>query len=181
MFTRRLIAATGLVAVGLATAAGTASAKPIIHQFEEESWSGEFDCNGLITLQFEGGQQWHVLINQRGPNGPIYGGATTSGSTTYTNPDNGKTFTATLRGLDRELKSTDNGDGTATLRIIQPGARKYYGPDGRLVFIDAGYLEVVLVYDYVNDEEVSWTFVRSAGRAETADRDFCTDMAELLG
>ena len=40
MFTRRLIAVTGFVVGGLATAAGTASAKPIIHQFEEETWSG---------------------------------------------------------------------------------------------------------------------------------------------
>jgi hypothetical protein len=181
MTIRRFIGAGSLVAGLALIGGGAAHADPIIHEFGEDTWSGEFDCDGLITLQYEGGERWHFLLNQRGPNGLPHGQANVSGSNTVTNPETGKTFTSIWRVLDKDLKVVDNGDGTATIRVISPGPVKYYGPDGKLMFIDTGYFEAELVYDYVNDEEVSWTFVRSAGRADTFDRDFCTDMAEFLG
>ena len=62
---------------------GGAAAGPITHEFGGDSWSGEFDCDGLITLQFEGGNRWHGLLNERGPDGPIYGQANVSGTNTW--------------------------------------------------------------------------------------------------
>jgi hypothetical protein len=181
MFINRFIGAILFVAGALLAATGTANAGPLEHEFGEDSWFVEFDCDGLITLQSAGSEQWHVLVNQRGPDGLPYGQANISGSNTFTNPDTGKTFTATWQLLDKDLKVTDNGDGTATIRLITTGPVKFYGPDGRRMFIDTGLREAELVYDYVNDEEISWTFARFVGRVDTYGRDFCTDMAEFLG
>lgn len=181
MFIKRFIVAIVFVAGALFASTGTANAAPLEHGFGEDSWFDEFDCNGLITLQSAGSEQWHYLLNQRGPNGLMYDQVNVSGTNTFTNPDTGKTFTATWRGLGKELKVTDNGDGTVTIRVISAGPVKYYGPDGQRMFIDTGYFEAERVYDYVNDVEISWTFVRSVGRFDTAGRDFCMDMAEFLG
>jgi hypothetical protein len=64
-------------------------------------------------------------------------GAGGTGTESFTNLANDKTFTNVFTQVNKDLKVTDNGDGTLTILGMGAGMSKYLGPDGFL-FLDAG-------------------------------------------
>ena len=157
----------------------TALAKPAEHFFDEGSFSDVFDCDGL-ELEEEVTFREHVLINGRGQDRVPHFQANVSATHVITNPANGKTFTISFRFLDQDQSVTGNDDGTLTVIILLAGRVQHYGPDGKLLFLDAGQLVVETLWDdggtFLDREEL-----KAVGRSDTADRDFCADMHELLG
>jgi hypothetical protein len=178
---RRTLAAGALTAMMLAATAGAAAAEPIEHAMFEESFSTQFDCGDGLILQIEGRDAVHFLLVARGPDGLLSGQAIVNGTTVYTNPANGKTFTTTYQFLDKDLKVTDNGDGTYNLVVMHSGQVASYGPDGSRLLMDAGMFVFNGVLDVANGEFVFGEDLRQAGRWDTDGRDFCSDMHEFLG
>jgi hypothetical protein len=111
------------------------------------------------------------------------------GTDTLTNLANGKTFTQVFNTVVKDLKVTDNGDGTLTIIALATGSLKVYGPDGRLLFNDPGQVRFELVLDHAgtptdpsDDVELSFRMIReSTGRNDLVDHDFCTDVQNAIG
>jgi hypothetical protein len=85
---------------------------------------------------------------------------------------------------------TDNGDGTLTILVLVAGSQFAYGPDGTRLFLDAGTFRFKFMVDHggtptdpFDDVEIEGSFelVKEAGRADTANRDFCEDIHEFIG
>lgn len=176
----RTLAAGALTAMLLVATAGAAAAEPIEHAMFEEPFSNEIDCGDGLNVLVEGQDSVHFLLLARGPGGMLYGQANIAGAVSFTNPANGNSVTSTYHHLDKDLKVTDNGDGTYTVVVLNAGSQSLFGPDGRQLLLDAGQLLIELVLD-VNGEFISGEVLRQAGRWDTDGRDFCSDMHEFLG
>jgi hypothetical protein len=60
----------------------------------------------------------------------------------FTDLATGKSFTNVLNIVNKDLKVTDNGDGTLTIVAMTTGSIKNYGPDGNLLFNDPGQIRI---------------------------------------
>jgi hypothetical protein len=101
-------------------------------------------------------------------------GAGGTGTESFTNLANDKTFTNVFTQVNKDLKMTDNGDGTLTILGMGAGMSKYLGPDGFL-FLDAGQFRFEVLIDHggmptdpSDDEEIEGTFrvVRGPDRTQ---------------
>jgi hypothetical protein len=51
----------------------------------------------------------------------------------YTNLANDKSFTAVTNAIEKDLRVTDNGDGTLTILVLSTGNAVLYGEDGKAI------------------------------------------------
>jgi hypothetical protein len=101
---------------------------------------------------------------------------------TTTNGDNSVTSRSTF--IDKDLRVTDNGDGTLTILILSTGNAVLYGPDGKAIARNPGQTRAELVVDHGgtptdpdDDEEISFEIVKgSTGRTD----DFCAAAVPVL-
>jgi len=183
--------ASGLAAVMVGTAATPAVAKPLERgHFDETTSEVVEDFCGDLTVRIVSDVRGSFLFNVRGPNGLGYGVENVHGSTTYTNLATGKSFTEVFNTVSKDLKVTDNGDGTLTLLVLATGSYKAFGPDGEWLFQDPGQLRFELLIDYSGtltdpSDDVFLEFLGvvkgSTGRSDTEGRDFCADIHEFTG
>jgi len=102
-----------------------------------------------------------------------------------TNLANGRFVTSTARNIEKDLRITDNGDGTLTILVLATGNAALYGADGTALARNPGQTRFELVIDQAgtpgdpfDDEVVSQTVVKeSTGRSD----DFCTAAVAALG
>lgn len=124
-----------------------------------------------------------------GPDGLIYFADRVRLTDSWTNLANDQTFTVVVNGQQKDLRVTDNGDGTLTILVLGAGRQSAYGPDGTRLFLDAGTFRFRLLVDHggtptdpFDDVLLEFLgFVKEAGRSDTADRDFCEDIHEFIG
>jgi hypothetical protein len=118
----------------VAAAVVPSSAAPVVHERFTESFSEVVDdfCDE-ITARIDEQATGTFLLNARGPDGLLYGQATVRRTLSFTNVANGKTFTWVSSFVDKDLKVTDNGDGTFTLITQFAGGTRSYGPDGNFL------------------------------------------------
>lgn len=174
----------------LVTAGPAAAAPPLEHEHFQDDFVELDDevCPGL-SLEVEVHVQGSFLLVRHGPDGLAYGGEQVRGTQSFTNVENDKTFTVAFSNFTRDLTVTDNGDGTLTILGVSAGVQKAIGPDGEVLFIDAGpvFFEVLIDHagtptDPSDDEFLEFLgIVRQEGRNDTADRDFCTDLQTFIG
>ena len=186
-----------LVSSGLAAAAATAFVSLIAvspaaaappDRFVDQSDQIIEDFCGDLTVR----EVVDVTVTEsgmaRGSDGLIYFASHVRGSVSYTNVENGLTFTNTFNTLSKDLSVTDNGDGTLTVLVLATGNSTVYGPDGQ-VLRDPGQTRFELVVDHggtptdpSDDEVISETVVKeSTGRSDLEGRDFCDDIHEFIG
>ena len=134
---KRLAALPAVALVMGAVVVAPASAAPVVHEQFTESFSVVIDdfC-GEITARLDEHATGTFLLNVRGPDGLAYGQATVRRTLSFTNLANDKTYTLVSSFVDKDLKVTDNGDGTFTLITQFAGGTRSYGPDGE--FLGAG-------------------------------------------
>jgi hypothetical protein len=143
--------AAGLAMVGSMTLAGGASAKPIEHT----DFHGEFtetipdfcDVSGL-TVEFDHVDDGRFLFNPHGPDGLAYAQATLKFTNAYTNLENGNTVTEVGNAVDKDLRVTDNGDGTLTILVLTTGNVAVYGPDGKALARNPGQVRFEILIDH---------------------------------
>lgn len=192
-----LLSRRGLVlalAVALVSSlAVTAQAKPLererIHDSESVVHEDFCDVADLDVLE-ERSLYFNVMLNQRGKDKIAYFTGNVHGSWVWTNLATGKTLTEVANFVDKDLKITDNGDGTMTLLIMLAGSAKVYGPDGKLLFNDPGQVRFEVLIDHngtlsdpSDDEFLEFLgFVKgSTGRNDLQGRDFCEDFQTFTG
>jgi len=124
--------------------------------------------------------RFHVVSH--GPDQLLYFGANLKVTQVLTNGDNTVTSRSTF--IDKDVRVTDNGDGTLTILILSTGNAVLYGPDGKAIARNPGQVRIELVVDHggtptdpEDDEEISFEIVKeSTGRSD----DFCAAAVPLL-
>ena len=94
-----------------------------------------------------------------------------------TNLENGKSIRSFARVIEKDLRVTDNGDGTLTVLILATGNAVPYGEDGKAIARNPGQIRVELLIDHggtpndpSDDELLAEELVKgSTGRSD----DFC--------
>jgi hypothetical protein len=195
----KVLAALGAVisAIGISAAsASPALARPLEHDHFDEATSAiaqeEFPgfCDTIVDFPVlhEHHAQGMFLFVLHG-DGLAYGGGPFRSTDVWTNTLNEQTFTITSARQQRDLKVTDNGDGTLTIEGMLSGVQKAYGPDGTLLFIDSGTVRFEFLVDHggTPSDPTDDTFIRDLGvtamhgQADTAGRDFCEDLVSIIG
>ena len=181
---RSALIVTGLVFAGGLIASSSASARPLDKGHFHDVVTDTFDCDGTPT-RFNGDARINFTFVQRGP-GQTYYRESVRGTNVSTNLNTGGTYTQIFTSNSRDLRITDNGDGTLTILAQGSGSDRYYDTNGTLVLNDPGQVRFQYLVDEMgtpdnrfDDEEIDGTFeiVRgSTGRNDTQDRDFCADL-----
>ena len=188
---QRLISVAGATLLLFALTAGSAAAKPIERGHFDDNTSRVIEgfC-GDLTVREDTDVSVNFIFNPQGPDGIPHYMETVSGSVTWTNLANGKSFEQVFHTVSRDLKVTDNGDGTLTILVLATGGGKVYGPDGKLLFKDDGQVRFAFLVDHggtpsdPSDDvflEDLGLVKESTGTNDLQGRDFCDDIHEFIG
>jgi hypothetical protein len=185
---RTLGLAVGLAMVGSMALAGGATAQPIEHTEFHDEFTEVIDdfceVSGL-TVQLDVVADGQLLFNAHGPDGLAYFHLNLGVTTVYTNLANGNTVTEVGNAVDKDLRVTDNGDGTLTILVMTTGNIAVFGPDGKALARNPGQVRFELLVDHggtptdpSDDEELEFLgFVKgSTGRTD----DFCAAVVPAL-
>jgi len=148
--------AVALFGVASIALAGPAGAQPL----DRGTFHDEFtdlvedfcDVPGL-TVQIGGVVDGRFLFNPHGPDGLAYYMESIRISSTFTNVDSGSTITAVERSLFKDLKVTDNGDGTLTILVLGTGNSMLYGQDGKAIARNPGQVRFEVLIDHAGTPE----------------------------
>jgi hypothetical protein len=146
---RTLGLAAGLAMVGLMAVAGGASAEPLEHgEFHDEGTFIEKDFCGVLGLDVQGSFVFdnRFLVNSHGKDALIYFQENYLVTTVFT--ANGNTVTSVERAIGKDLRVTDNGDGTLTILQLATGNATLYGPDGKAIGRNPGQVRFEFVVDH---------------------------------
>jgi len=175
--------ALGLAAAAVLAVPAAAGAKPLEHDhFHEEEHETIVDCG--LTLQFDRVLDGHFLFNPHGPDGLAYGGEQLRGTDTFTLP-NGHTFVVTFSFASRDLRVTDNGDGTLTILAQSAGNFVASGSHSPIVLRSTGIQRVELRVNHAgtptdpsDDEQLEFLGIIKGPTGRTDD--FCEAVVPVL-
>lgn len=146
---RRACLALGAIAA-LAFAAA-ANAGQIFHEtFHEERVEIETnfcDVSGL-TVEFVSVADGRAHAVPHGRAQLPYFGAKIELTETVTNLANDKSLTSFATFIDKDLRVTDNGDGTLTILILTTGNAVLYGNDGKVIARNPGQQRIEIRVDH---------------------------------
>ena len=184
----RLSTILALGATAAVMLAAAASAGQIFREtFHEEDTLvlNDFcDVPGLtVELAFVLDGRVHAVPH--GPDGLPYFGAHFVRTDVYTNLANDKSFTALTTAIEKDLRVTDNGDGTLTILVLSTGNAVLYGEDGKAIARNPGQIRFEILVDHggtptdpSDDEFLAFLGVvkGSTGRSD----DFCAAAVPAL-
>ena len=186
---RKLVAAGGATLLLSVLTVGSAGAKPVDRgSFHDVSSEVIEDFCGDLTVREDVDIRGTFLVNPRGREGILYFHDNAHGSITWTNLATGKSLTFVFNTVSKDHKITANGDGTYTILVLATGGGKILGPDGKLLFSDAGQIRFASVVDFSGTptDPSDDVFIEdlglvkgSTGTNDLAGRDFCADMHEF--
>jgi hypothetical protein len=167
-----------------------AAARPIeLDHWEDRSTEVITDFCGTLTVRLDFRVRGSFLLVPHAASRLAYAMDHFHGSVSYTNLANDRTLTEMFNNVVKDLKVTNNGDGTLTILVNAAGSNKVY-VEGKLMFVDTGQVRFAFVVDHSgtprdpsDDEFVTDLGVvkESTGRNDLEDRDFCEDIREFIG
>jgi hypothetical protein len=187
---KRKLAAAGAATLLLSVlTVGAAAAKPLERgSFHDVSSQVIEEFCGDLTVREDVDVSGTFLFNPRGRDGIVYFMDHAHGFVSWTNLATGKSLTSVFNTVSKDQKITDNGDGTFTILVLATGGGKIIGPDGKLLFSDAGQVRFAFVVDFAGTptDPSDDVFIEdlglvkgSTGTNDTEGRDFCEDMHEF--
>ena len=172
-----ILALGGIAAIVFATAASAGKATHEAFQHERTFVLGNYcGVSGLdVRIDFSIDARTHLVPHGRDQFVYFLQHGTTT--ETLTNLKNGKTVTSTARVMEKDLRVTDNGDGTLTILVLATGNATLYGADGKAIARNPGQLRFKLLVDDAgtpsdpSDDDIIFLGVvkDSTGRSD----DFC--------
>jgi hypothetical protein len=155
----------------------------IVHEVGEEGWCDPEIVDFEVTETFEGRGIDRITTQ---PDGIIRYAGTYRVQSTYT--ADGSDFVVETHGNTRDTEIVDNGDGTLTIWFKDATTTKVWF-DGTFLFHDSGLVEGASLVDHngtptiPDDDEFLGPVgeIGLHGHFDTADRDFCEDIAIYLG
>ena len=141
-----LVATAAIALAATASAGGQLFREPI----DENEIRVEEDFCGVdgLTVEFAINRVGSVQAVPHGRDGLVYFGFNLNVTEVVTNlaNDNFVTSTATIR--DKDLRVTDNGDGTLTVLVLATGNATLYGPDGKAIARNPGQVRYEVLIDH---------------------------------
>ncbi|MGH3119264.1 MAG: hypothetical protein ACRDQ2_19550 [Gaiellales bacterium] len=184
---RALIPAVLACALVALASVAPASAKVVERGEFHEVFTGEIDdfCDVPgFTVAFEAVIDGRFAVKSHGPDGLLFFAEHVSVSQTNTNVANGLSVVEKTRILSKDLRVTDNGDGTLTIVLLETGPSSLYGPDGKAIARNPGQVRFQAVVDHggtptdpSDDVELSFTPIKgSTGRSD----DYCEAIIDTI-
>jgi hypothetical protein len=184
MRTSRTLRFSAILALGVTAAvmlAAAASAGP--GKVFRETIHDEFEfvddnfCDAGLTVEVAVVLDIRVQAVAHGPDGLVYFLQHGTETDVLTNLENGRSLTAFSLVIEKDLRVTNNGDGTLTVLILATGNGVLYGEDGKAIARNPGQIRVELLIDHggtpndpSDDVVLSEELVKgSTGRSD----DFC--------
>ena len=179
--TLRLGAMLALGAIAAVMLAAAAGAKP--GQVFRETIHDEFEfvddnfCDAGLTVEVAVVLDIRVHAVPHGRDRLVYFLQHGTEMDVFTNLDNGKSIRSFARVIEKDMRVTDNGDGTLTVVIQATGNATLYGENGKAIARNPGQIRIELLIDHggtpndpSDDVVLSEELVRgSTGRSD----DFC--------
>lgn len=166
--TRKFVAMLGCCVAASAVLVGHASARVIEQErFHDEGTFVIEDFCGVagLTVSDEFVFEGMFSIVQRGPHGLEYFAERGKENEVLTNLANGETVTLVNTFAGKDLKLTDNGDGTLTAITFGTGNTVLYGADGKALARNPGQSRFELLIDLSDGELISTELILgSTGR-----------------
>ncbi len=185
---RKISGIVSLAVLTLAIVSAPAQGRPLDRGHDHETSSFVVaDFCGDLTVRIDDQFDGSFLFNSHG-DGLFYDHQTVHDTTTFTNLATGKSITYVSNFIQKDLKVTDNGDGTLTILVLSSGSTKVYGPDGKLLFSDPGQTRAEILIDDAgtptdpsDDQFIAFLGVvkGSTGRNDLQGRDFCDDLHQF--
>lgn len=139
-----LVAATAVLAA--TASAGGQLFRELIDEQEsiiEEDFCGVED----LTVRFDISRVGSVHAVPHGPDGLVYFGFNLKVTEVVTNLANGNSVTSFSTVRDKDLRVTDNLDGTLTILVLTTGNSVLYGEDGKVIARNPGQVRFELLID----------------------------------
>ena len=177
----------GLAALAVSGISSVAAAKPLdkgtFHDESSEVVEDFCDVGGL-TAQVDSVVDGRFSAKTKGTDQLVYFAQHIDISNVYTNVDTEAFVTESIRFIDKDLKVTDNGDGTLSVLILSTGNATISGEDGNAIGRNPGQVRFLLVVDHggtptdpSDDTGISFEQVKgSTGRSD----DFCEVVVPAL-
>jgi hypothetical protein len=145
---RTLGVTTGLTVASMSLATA-ASAQPIREGgvFEETDIVDDFCDVAGLTVQVDSTIDARFMLIPHGPDGLGYGLEHFKITTVFTNLANGNAVTSEETSISKDLRVTDNGDGTLTILGLSTGNVVVYGPDGKAIARNPGQVRFEVLID----------------------------------
>ncbi|MDQ3671807.1 MAG: hypothetical protein M3364_05110 [Actinomycetota bacterium] len=148
----RLGASLALGITAAVTFAAAASAGQIFSEHFRDAKDSEIISNFCgaagLTVEFATTADGHVHAVTHGRDGLAYFGAQIRQTEVVTNLANGNSVRSASTFVDKDLRVTDNGDGTLTLLILATGNAVLYGDDGKVIARNTGQQRVEILVDH---------------------------------
>ena len=138
-------AAAVVVFAGIATGAGKVFKETIHDEFEfvDDDFCGAgLEVEVAVTLDIR------VNVLARGPDQLVYFMQHFTETDVLTNLENGRSLRSVVKAIDKDLRVTDNGDGTLTVLILATGNATLYGENGKAIARNPGQIRVELLIDH---------------------------------
>jgi hypothetical protein len=180
-----IVALSAAVAVTLAAAASAGQIfKETFHEEEAQIINNFCGVSGL-TVEFAVVRDGRAHAVPHGRDGLAYFGFHVKETQVVTNLANGNSVNSFSSFTNKDLRVTDNGDGTLTILILTTGNAVLYGEDGKVIARNPGQVRVEIRVDHggtptdpADDEFLEFLGVvkESTGRND----DFCAVAVPLL-
>jgi hypothetical protein len=186
------VAAAVLTAFLVPATAGAAGAQPVdqVHYTDvydlllPDEPDGSF-CGGLVDVPLHGEVDGYFSVKDHGDEAFPYFADRFRSTLVYTNPLTGLTLTVVRVWQTKDLRITDNGDGTLTLVGLNTGALWSYGPGGELLGVQNGMSKDTFLVDTMGTTDPFDDQLTPVGDPFTAGQrttgDFCTDFLTATG
>ena len=147
----RLGAILALGATAAVTFASAASAGQIFREtFHEEGTDVLEDFCDVpgMTVDVAFTDDGRLFTVPHGPDGLSYFHVNATFTNVFTNPANGRSVTERVTLIDKDLRVTDNGDGTLTIIVLATGNATVYGANGKAIARNPGQIRYELLIDH---------------------------------
>ena len=185
---KRIAAVVGMALVMVMSLAGHASAKVL----ERETFHDEFserirnfcDVSGL-TVRQDVTVDGRAAIKTHGFEQLAYFQSHTRVHVAYTNVATNEYVTEVTRTMEKDLRVTNNGDGTLTILVLATGPSSVYDQSGKAIARNPGQIRYEILIDhggtpmdYIDDEFLEFLGLvkESTGRTD----DFCAAVVPAI-
>jgi hypothetical protein len=185
---KRIAAVVGMAMVMMLSLAGHASAKVL----ERETFHDEFsertrnfcDVSGL-TVRLDFTVDGRYTLKTHGSEQLAYFQSHVRSNVVYTNVATGEYVTEVTRVMEKDLRVTNNGDGTLTILVLATGPSSVYDQSGKAIARNPGQFRYEILIDHggtpsdpSDDEFLEFLGVvkESTGRTD----DFCSAVVPAI-
>jgi hypothetical protein len=143
------------------------------------------DVQGL-KVRIDGAVDGRFLVKTQGSDGLVYFAEHVNVVETFTNVATREFVTSETSSLNKDLKVTDNGDGTLTILVLATGSATVYDESGAAIARNPGQVRFEILVDHAGtpSDPADDVFLEDLGLVKGStgrSDDFCTAVVAAIG